>query len=80
MWKQPFIYIFVIAHFAYGSKILAAANETAAIPPADSDNAYALEEIRVYARKKTEDLQQVPVSVTGLTSDNLVDRGIYNFD
>lgn len=38
----------------------------------------AIEEIVVSARKRDESLQEVPLSITAITSDTIADRGVYN--
>lgn len=55
-------------------------NDSDTEAPAAGVDAYSLEEIEVYARKQTEDLQEVPVSVTSLSNEVLSARGIFRFD
>ena len=38
----------------------------------------ALEEVVVVARKRTENLQEVPVSITALTGEQLKNQGVFN--
>ena len=40
--------------------------------------AVALEEVIVVARKRTENLQEVPVSITALTGEQLKNQGVFN--
>jgi iron complex outermembrane receptor protein len=50
----------------------------AAATPAADDNSNGLEEITVIARKRSEDLQEVPISIAVISGDQVEARGIDN--
>lgn len=61
-----------------GCAVLALSTGVAAAQTPKTDEITAIEEIVVTAQKRSENLQDVPVSVTALTSDTLAARGVNN--
>jgi iron complex outermembrane recepter protein len=53
------------------------AADTAAAPPADTG---ALQEVVVTAEKRTENLQDVPLSITAISTEKLAELNVQNFD